>query len=426
MNNFLIKNVCVPGLDLDEAHIVIKDGRYDTIMPAVSNEALIFIQNWEKDNKKTVDGRGWTVLPTFTDIHTHLDKAFTYEQVPNYSGTLREAITNYQSALPSFTEEAMMERMRRLMDRAVSYGTGRMRTHINAGEDKAGNIALQAASKIKEEYRGILDLQIIAMVGNMSQPLTKNTELQDVLLSNNIDGIGGAPHLSESCHEEIEDLFAFASSRDLLVDLHADEQDDPEVRSISHIIKQVKKYDYQKKTTAGHLCSLSAMEEEAAFSIIDEMIQEQIYAVTLPAANLCLQGRDDKKNVRRGTTRVTSFLDKEAVIAAGSDNVNDPFHPFGDGDMLLTALIAAYANHLTSQKDISRLFQMITTKPAEIFGQTNHIQEGEKADFVLIEGKGEVELLSVQPGGRKMYRNGRWVSERQETVSVWKKGNIYA
>lgn len=425
MNNCLIKDVCIPSLNLDRAHIIMKNGRYDTIMPAVSNEASIFLENWQQEKEDVIDGNGWTMLPTFTDIHTHLDKAFTSEQISNSSGTLREAIENYQSALPEFKEEDMIERMRRLMDRALSYGTGRMRTHINVSEDNTGNMALQAASKIKEEYKGILDLQIIAMVGRISTPLTKNAALQHCLLSYNIDGIGGAPHLSENCNEEIEDIFAFASTRNLLVDLHVDEQDNPNVRSIYHIIDQVKKYDYQKKTTAGHLCSLSAMEEKTAASIIDEMVQEQIYAVTLPTANLCLQGRDDKKNVRRGTTRVMSFLEKEAVIAVGSDNVNDPFHPFGDGDMLLTALVSAYANHLTSQKDISRLFQMITTKPAEIFGETNCIQEGEKADFILIEGTGEIELLSVQPGGRKMYRNGRWVSVRQETVNVLQKGNIY-
>ena len=35
-----------------------------------------------------LDGSGHLILPTFINIHTHLDKAFLSEQITNESGTI--------------------------------------------------------------------------------------------------------------------------------------------------------------------------------------------------------------------------------------------------------------------------------------------------------------------------------------------------
>ncbi len=60
-----------------------------------------------------------------------------------------------------------------------------------------------------------------------------------------------------------------------------------------------------------------------------EAIPEQIIAlklgvVTLPAANLYLQGRDCEKLPPRGLTRVAEIVRSGVPIATASDNIEDP------------------------------------------------------------------------------------------------------
>lgn len=115
-----------------------------------------------------------------------------------------------------------------------------------------------------------------------------------------------------------------------------------------------------------------------------------------------------------------------ACIAAASDNINDPFHPFGNGDMLLTALLSAYANHLTGTEDIRKVFEMITKNPSEIFHEKVDIKTGEKADFVLVEGSSLADVLANQRPGRKVFRNGHWTSIRTVNQTVERGYNIHA
>ncbi|MDX6153491.1 amidohydrolase family protein [Marinococcus sp. PL1-022] len=426
MNNAIIKNVKIPSLENEVFHAVIMNGRYEKIVSAFSYHAEEMIKQEGSPNIEIIDAEGWIMLPTFTDIHTHLDKAYTYEQIPNKTGTLVEAIENYKELAGEFEVENIKKRMKKVLEQALANGTGRMRTHINVNSGPGGLKALQTACGLKAEYKNLIDLQVIAMIADPIEELKEDSSFLLSLIKNDIDGVGGAPHLSENCTEEIKILFAFAAEYQMLIDLHVDEQDDPAVRSIEEIIAQVKHYKYQRKTTVGHLCTLSAMETNEALSIIKEIVGESINIVTLPAANLCLQGRDDQKNVRRGTTRVKEFLANNACIAAASDNINDPFHPFGNADMLLTALMSAYANHLTGTEDIKKVFDMITKNPSEIFHEKVDIKIGEKADFVLLEGSSLADVLANQRPGRKVFRNGHWTSIRTVKQTVERGYNIHA
>lgn len=307
MNNVIIKNVKIPSLEDDVFHAVIMDGRYEKIVSAFSYHAEEVIKNEDSPQIEIIDAEGWIMLPTFTDIHTHLDKAYTYEQILNKTGTLLEAIENYQEMAGGFEAENIKKRMKKVLEQALANGTGRMRTHINVNSGPDGLKAIQTACGLKAEYKNLIDLQVIAMIADPIAELKEDSGFLLSLIKNDIDGIGGAPHLSENCTEEIKVLFAFAAEHQMLVDLHVDEQDDPAVRSIEEIIAQVKHYEYQHKTTVGHLCTLSAMETNEASSIIKKIVGENINIVTLPAANLCLQGREDQKMFEGGLLGLKNF-----------------------------------------------------------------------------------------------------------------------
>ena len=62
----------------------------------------------------------------------------------------------------------------------------------------------------------------------------------------------------------------------------------------------------------------------------------------LPATDLFLMGRDATHNVPRGVTRADRFLGSGVTCSLATNNVLNPFTPFGDASLLRMANL--YAN----------------------------------------------------------------------------------
>nr|WP_244226755.1 amidohydrolase family protein [Paenibacillus protaetiae] len=97
-------------------------------------------------------------------------------------------------------------------------------------------------------------------------------------------------------------------------------------------------------------------------------------------------------------------------VAAASDNVHDPFHPFGRGDLLQIGLITAYGAHMGSPADLRTLLRMMTVVPAGILGLRDYgIAAGHTADFVILDAGTPDELFTMMPDRRWIYRGGAWL-----------------
>lgn len=358
---------------------------------------------------KRLDAEGKLVLPGLVDAHMHLDKAFSLPWAANRSGTLAEAIASYSRQAPLFAKDEIKARMTRMALQAVSYGTTAIRTHIDVHAEAGARVALrsvEAALEVKEKLAPWVRVQIFPMAPYRAQP-GFGMELIGEMLAMGVDGIGGAPHLADEPEAHIDRIFELADRYGCPVDLHVDESDDPVMRTCVYIAERTAAYGMGGRVVAGHLCSLSAMNPEDAAYAIGRLAESGVAAVTLPAANLYLQGRADRRAVRRGVTRVKELAAAGVPVAAASDNVHDPFHPFGRGDLLQIALIAAYAAHMGAPSDLRQLLRMITEIPAGIIGISGYgIKAGCEADFVVIDARSPEELFAMQPERRWVYRAG--------------------
>lgn len=368
------------------------------------------------DTKHIVDLEGRMLLPGFVDSHMHLDKAFTLPKVPNHSGTLLEAIGNYQQAIVSFSKAEIKGRIVRAAMQALSFGSTTLRSHLDFHLQAGREIAMrtiEAALEARELLKGWVEIQYFPMCPyNLLQD--EHLDIAEETIRMGMDGIGGAPHLSPKADDDIDRLFKLAVRLDRPLDLHTDENDDPAIRTVGTIADLAMKYDYSGKVTVGHLCSLSSMSESDAEQMIDRMYRAQLRAVTLPAANLYLQGRADRGVVRRGVTRIKELLAAGVPLAAASDNIHDAFHPFGRGDMLQIALITGYAAHMGSPGDMRQLLLMITTAGAEAAGLSDYgLQAGCKADFVVLDVRSPEEAFTLLPASRWVVKEGRLVFSSQ-------------
>lgn len=164
----------------------------------------------------------------------------------------------------------------------------------------------------------------------------------------------------------------------------------------------------------GHLCSLAGMTDAKVKEILNLLKEAKIGVVTLPASNLYLQGREDKGIVRRGVTRIRDIQKAAIPIATASDNVNDPFHPFGKADLLQVGLLTAYAAHMGSPDDQRQLLRMITSIPARLIGKERYgVEEGNEANFVLLNVQSVQEIWTELPETRFVFNKHRWLSVKE-------------
>jgi cytosine deaminase len=199
-----------------------------------------------------------------------------------------------------------------------------------------------------------------------------------------IDAIGGVPAFSSEPVALLKLLFDSAERSGLPLDMHIDEHLDAGKAMFSEIAKMTRAYGMAGRVVAGHSSALSAMTPYEAQRTIDELREAGVGIVTLPAANLFLQGRDADRLPPRGLTRVRELLAAGIPVAAASDNIQDPFVPTGSGDLLEIARWTLLAG-LLGMSDLRQVFEMVSSVPAQMMGLGADwgIRPGARADLLI-------------------------------------------
>jgi cytosine deaminase len=324
------------------------------------------------------------VIPGFVDSHMHLDKALINETVINKSGTLTEAIQIMQSYKKEMTKEEVKERAEKVIQLSLENGTRFIRTHIDVDNDiKLSSI--DALLELKEKYKNSLEIQIVAFPQEGINENPENLLFMDNALKRGADLVGGIPAIEKDPIKHIKDLTALALKYDVDIDMHIDETDDPNSLTILDLAETTIANKYEGRVTACHLCSLAAQKVGKLEKIANRIVKAKINVISLPSTNLYLQGRGSETNAPRGVTPVRYLHSRNIPVMIGSDNIQDPFNPFGNGNMLEEALIAAHACHMGGEKELATLFDMTTVIPGENLKFDYAIKIGEKAKFIVLD-----------------------------------------
>jgi len=361
-----------------------------------------------------LDAHGGLVLPAFIDSHIHLDKALTRPQLPDHADTLESAIDSLVELKRRYTVEDVRARAVEVIRQSAMGGTTRLRSHVDV-DTIGGLVPLQGVMAAARECSYFAEVVTIAFPqqGIARDPGT--AELMVQAMEEGADVVGGMPHWEQTETEQREHVrFCFELARrfNADVDMHVDETDDGAVRTLAMVVEETVATGWQGRVTVGHVCSLAAADDDYARQVIDDCAVASINVVSNPGTNLVLQGRDDHGLVRRGTTRVRELMAAGVNVAFGQDCVNDGFYPFGRGDMLEVALIAAHATHLTSRSELGQLLDAVTTAPARAWrlDRTYGMERGARADLQLYAAETWPEVLRLQEPPTHVWHSGRLVA----------------
>jgi cytosine deaminase len=221
----------------------------------------------------------------------------------------------------------------------LANGITAVRSHVNCfpGEDPL--VAVRALVAVREEFAGLLDLELVALPGD-----DVPDAWVEAALDLGVDLVGGAPHLAPDPMADLTRLLDLAERRGAGVDLHADEGLDGPLTLLAYA-ERVR--DWPVSKSAGHCVRLGTLPLDELAEVVTAIAAADIGVISLPITNLYLQGWDAPVATPRGLTALRALLDGGVRVAAGADNVRDPFNPIGRCDPLETAALLVSAGHLT-------------------------------------------------------------------------------
>ncbi|MEF8813088.1 MAG: amidohydrolase family protein [Halovenus sp.] len=400
--DLLVRETTHPAVG-GRTNIGVTDGRIEYVGPEPGS------------GEREIAAGGGLLAEPFVDCHVHLDKAFIADSLPpNESGTLGEAIENIHERKAQYTVEDVRDRAETAIEHHVRNGCTQLRTHVDV--DSIGGLRpLEGVRAAREACTDIANVQIVAFP---QEGILKDPETEELLadaLEGGADVVGGMPdnERSERAREAHADIcLELADEHDVPVDMHVDETDDPNARSLEYVAARTLELGLDD-VTAGHTCALAAYEENHAHRVIELLEEAEMNVVTNPPTNLLLQGRHDRHPKRRGITRVDQLREAGITVAAGQDCMQDGFYPYGRASMLETALLTAHAAHLATPAERLTAWEMVSSHAATVMGIEHGIAEGKPATFNLFPASvtSRTDALRAGRPPRTVIHRGRVVTE---------------
>ena len=293
-----------------------------------------------------IDAKGGLLTTSLAEPHAHLDKAFLSERIANPTGDLIGAINAMESNRHMLTIEDTITRAERAVRLMVSNGVTAIRTHADVTEWNSLD-SIEALTEVRNRTRDIVEMQIVALLGwPLSGDLGQaNLTLGKKAIKLGADILGGCPHLDSDPVGSNIALLQLATELGCPLDLHTDEHTDEKRISLEDLADRVIATRFKNPVTASHCVSLGMQKQNDQKRISEKVALANIGVITLPHTNLFLQGRDNAVAPPRGLTAVKALRTAGVRVAAGADNLQDPFNPVGTGDPLETASLLVLAAH---------------------------------------------------------------------------------
>jgi cytosine deaminase len=356
-----------------------------------------------------IDAGGKLVTESFVNGHLHLCKVYTLEMVGQdalssyHGGSMGGAMTAIEQASrvkDHYDEKWIIENVRKACRLAQKYGN----THIRAFADtdtKAKLEGIKALLKAREEFKDIVDLQVVAFPqdGVVRDPGADGYIRSALELG--ADVVGGIPwieYTDADMQAHIDSMFALAKEFGKDVSMLIDDAGDSGLRSLEMLAVKTIKEGWQGRVTAQH-CRAMAMYQEPYFRKVLALLQKaKIGLVSDPHTGPL-------------HARVRDLYDAGVAVALGQDDIADAYYPFGRNNMLEIAFLAVHLLWMTTFSDMEILYDLITTNAAKAMGIKGHVLEpGGAADLVVLNAEDVYHAIWEHEAPLHVIRKGKDVT----------------
>ncbi len=348
-----------------------------------------------------VDLGGALIVSGFVEGHIHLDTSFygdAWRPHRPYSAgfDVRERVEfqrqNMAAAAP------MEQRARNQLELCIANGSTQMRSHVMV-DASVGLTSLQTIAAVREQYRHLIDIQLVAFPQSGILTCPGTAELLDAAFDHGADVIGGLDpaSLDRDVKGHLDVVFGIAENRGVDIDIHLHEPHMMGIFSIEEIAARTRALGMQGKVAISHAYALGDVPHDTVQRTADLLAKAGVAIMTnAPGA--------------RAFPPVLALRNAGVTVFSGSDNIRDSWWPYGDGDMLGRAMMLGYRSGFLTDEHLGVAFDVVTAAGASALGIENYgLKVGAAADFVTLRASHVAEAVVTVPKNRSVYKAGKCI-----------------
>ncbi|HEX5511999.1 MAG TPA: amidohydrolase family protein [Actinomycetales bacterium] len=329
MPHLLIRNVrpWPRTVDAPAVDVLVSDGRISEIRErsrsAGTRHPTGEHSTADEPPADVVDGRGGVLLPSFSDVHAHLDSTRLglpfrpHTAEPGLAGLVENDRRNWRHA-----EATVAQRATYTLGRTIAAGATLVRSHAQVDPD-SGLERLDGVLAAREHHASRARVEVVAFpqAGVIREAGTADL-LEQALLAG-ADLIGGLDPCAfdRDPVAQLDVVFGLADKHGRGVDIHLHEPGELGAFSMELICERVAALSMQGRVTISHAFALCTVDAARQAQLVDLLVEQDVAVTTVAPGT-------------RDPLPLVALREKGVRLGLGQDGIRDYWSPYGNGDML--------------------------------------------------------------------------------------------
>ena len=384
------------GADAPPVDIGIAGGRIAAVEPEIEAEAEAF----------ELEGR--LVSAGLVETHIHLDKSRIVDRCAPAAGRARDHMQRVAAVKPGFTVEDVYARAARTLEQCILNGTMHVRTHVEV-DPNVGLRGFEALQQLAIDYRWAVDLEICVFAQEGWTHVPEADRNVVAALERGAAVVGGAPGYDPDRAGQIRRIFELAREYDRDVDVHLDVGPSAEEMDVELVCDLTERYGYGGRVAVGHGTKYSLLPPDRLRALGERLASAGVAVTVLPATDLFVTGRHQDHAVARGVADAHALIACGANCSLSTNNVLNPFTPFGDCSLIRIANLYANVVQRGNEDELAECFEMLTNRSAGLLRRDDDygIAPGRPADLVVWDAYSPAEAVARVAAPLYGFKRGR-------------------
>src|ERR1700726_916101 len=249
----------------------------------------------------------------------------------------------------------------------------RMRTHVEL-DPGIGMIGFEAVDQLARDYAWAIDIELCVFP---QEGLTNNPGTEELLIEGLRRGaraIGAVPYFDSDPRGQI--------------DMHLDLAETTQGMQIEYVCRKTEEFGWGGRVAVGHATQMSLLPQDRFNAIAAQLASAGVAVTILPSTDLHLMGRSHDHGVPRGVVPAEPLRRAGVTCSISTNNVLNPFTPYGDGSLIRMANLYANVCHRPGPARLAGCLDMIPGSAARLMRLDDYgITVGGPADLVCLDAQ---------------------------------------
>ncbi|MGC9124542.1 MAG: amidohydrolase family protein, partial [Caldisericaceae bacterium] len=302
-----------------------------------------------------------------------------------------------------YNEDWIIENVRKALKLAALYGVTNVRAFADV-DSKARMEGVKALLKAKEEFRGVVDVQVVAFPQDGVVRESGAFDLMQQAMELGADVVGGIPWIEFTDKDEqthIDKMFELAKKYNKDISMLVDDAGDPTLKTLEMLAVKTIEEGWNGRVLAHHARAMSMYPTPYFMKLVSLLKKGRVGVVTDPHTGPL-------------HARVRELINEKSLVVLGQDDISDAYYPFGRNNMLEVAFLASHILWMTSSDDLEKLYDMITVDAAKAINVSNfELKVGSNANLVVLKQPNVLEALRYHEEPEFVINNGKVIDREK-------------